>query len=157
MGQDVGLGSSFATNQSGLVPQGLFPKAIGFGFYSVATLQAGATDWFALQACQFGAGVQAGASSEAVICVRIGHQPGSAVPGTGYESALDFVDDIATVTGWDALITSTDVGGKYPLASDGTFIRTLQGAAARRRLPTASTSQTQTSPICSCRGRASSA
>jgi hypothetical protein len=122
-GQDVGLAMSFTCNASGLIGAGP-SKNTGYGGYASAQLQNGATDWSVLQGFQIGMGVEVGAAAIIQIGNRIGHNPFHAVAATLYESAVDFCDDIASVIGWDALITSTDQGGKHPIKPGGSFIRT---------------------------------
>mgnify|MGYP001562922715 CR=1 FL=1 len=122
--QDVGLGISFnsAVNNNGT---GILAKGQGFAGYTSAQLATGATFWEVLNSFQFGLGIETGASSLYAIGVRIGHNPNHAVKGSAYDTALDFVDDATATGGWDALITSSNVGGNYPIAATGTFIRTL--------------------------------
>ena len=122
--QDVGLGFSF-NGQSNNNGTALAPKGAGYAGYTSAQLSNNATYWSVLQGFQTGLGVEVGSSCDLQIGYRIGHNPNHAVKGTSYDTALDFVDDAAAAVGWDALITSSNIGGNYPLASTGTFIRTL--------------------------------
>jgi hypothetical protein len=101
------------------------PKGQGFAGYSSAQLSNNATFWESLNSFQFGLGVETGSSAAIQIGARIGHNPNHAVKGSLYDTALDFVDDTTATIGWDALITSSNVGGSYPIAATGTFIRTL--------------------------------
>ena len=122
--QDTGLSVSFNGESNNNGTSGT-KKGLGFGGYFSSQLFNNATYWATLAGLEVDIGVATGSSADYVIGQRISHVPTHAVAGLSYDTALDFVDATGTSVGWDALITSSNVGGQYPLASTGTFIRTL--------------------------------
>ena len=121
--QDVGLGTAFngESNNNGT---GGSPKGAGYAMYASASLFNNATNWFVLSGGEYDLGVATGSSAAVQIGLRIAHTGIHAIKGTTLDSALDFGSSTGAV-GWDALITADNVGGDYPLATTGTFIRTL--------------------------------